>query len=97
MYIYIEYIIYYIFYIYNPYISLLPQNHNTLLTHPSLAFIPSSYLPYLSVPDYRPFLAGGICAACSHGWTTPIDVVKTKIQSDPKKVRRCDNSNTQNV
>jgi solute carrier family 25 phosphate transporter 3 len=26
-----------------------------------------------------------VCAACSHGITTPIDVVKTKIQSDPAK------------
>lgn len=30
-------------------------------------------------------MAGGVCAACSHGATTPIDVVKTKIQSDPAK------------
>lgn len=30
-------------------------------------------------------MAGGICAACSHGITTPIDVVKTKMQTDPEK------------
>ena len=30
-------------------------------------------------------MAGGVCAACSHGITTPIDVVKTKIQSEPSK------------
>lgn len=35
--------------------------------------------------DYRYFVAGGTCAAISHGITTPIDVVKTKIQADPKK------------
>lgn len=35
--------------------------------------------------DYRYFVAGGTCAAISHGLTTPIDVVKTKIQADPKK------------
>ena len=34
--------------------------------------------------DYRYFVAGGTCAAFSHGITTPIDVVKTKIQSNPK-------------
>jgi solute carrier family 25 phosphate transporter 3 len=33
----------------------------------------------------RYFAAGGVCAACSHGITTPIDVVKTKMQSDPSK------------
>ena len=37
------------------------------------------------IPDADPryFLSGGICAAASHGITTPIDVVKTKIQSNP--------------
>lgn len=35
--------------------------------------------------DLRYFVAGGTCAAFSHGITTPIDVVKTKIQADPKK------------
>ncbi|GMH54557.1 hypothetical protein TrST_g12182 [Triparma strigata] len=39
------------------------------------------------LPDYRYFVAGGVCAACSHGITTPIDVVKTKIQSDPSKYK----------
>ena len=34
--------------------------------------------------DYRYFVAGGTCAAISHGITTPIDVVKTKIQANPK-------------
>jgi solute carrier family 25 phosphate transporter 3 len=33
--------------------------------------------------DYRYFVAGGTCAAISHGITTPIDVVKTKIQANP--------------
>jgi len=35
--------------------------------------------------DWRFFLAGGISAACSHGITTPIDVIKTKMQTDPDK------------
>jgi solute carrier family 25 (mitochondrial phosphate transporter), member 3 len=34
--------------------------------------------------DYRYFVAGGVCAATSHGITTPIDVVKTKLQADSK-------------
>lgn len=34
-------------------------------------------------PDYRYFVAGGICAAASHGITTPLDGIKTRIQSDP--------------
>ncbi|KAL7550245.1 hypothetical protein ACHAWF_013492 [Thalassiosira exigua] len=37
--------------------------------------------------DYRYFVAGGSCAAISHGITTPIDVVKTRMQSDPEKYR----------
>lgn len=35
--------------------------------------------------DYRYFVAGGTCAAFSHGITTPVDVIKTKIQADPKE------------
>jgi solute carrier family 25 (mitochondrial phosphate transporter), member 3 len=34
--------------------------------------------------DYRYFVAGGTCAAISHGITTPIDVVKTRKQSQPQ-------------
>lgn len=30
----------------------------------------------------RYFVAGGICCSISHGWTVPIDVVKTRIQTD---------------
>jgi len=38
----------------------------------------------IPVPDARYFLSGGLCAALSHGITTPIDVVKTRIQSEPE-------------
>lgn len=44
----------------------------------------SAALSTLKNMDYRYFVAGGTCAAFSHGVTTPIDVVKTKIQSNPK-------------
>ena len=37
--------------------------------------------------DWRYFVAGGICAATSHGITTPIDVVKTKMQTSPEKYK----------
>ncbi|KAL3791403.1 hypothetical protein ACHAW5_005777 [Stephanodiscus triporus] len=37
--------------------------------------------------DYRYFVAGGTCAAISHGITTPIDVVKTRMQSNPDRYR----------
>eukprot|EP00549_Striatella_unipunctata_P025951 CAMPEP_0118721182 /NCGR_PEP_ID=MMETSP0800-20121206/30571_1 /TAXON_ID=210618 ORGANISM="Striatella unipunctata, Strain CCMP2910" /NCGR_SAMPLE_ID=MMETSP0800 /ASSEMBLY_ACC=CAM_ASM_000638 /LENGTH=329 /DNA_ID=CAMNT_0006628999 /DNA_START=74 /DNA_END=1063 /DNA_ORIENTATION=- len=38
--------------------------------------------------DYRYFVAGGVCAATSHGITTPIDVVKTKMQAQPKRFNK---------
>lgn len=38
----------------------------------------------IPVPDVRYFVSGGLCAALSHGVTTPIDVVKTRIQSEPE-------------
>ena len=39
-----------------------------------------------SDPDSaRYFLAGGTCASVSHGITVPIDVVKTRLQTEPEK------------
>lgn len=37
----------------------------------------------IPVPDARYFLAGGVCAAASHGVTTPVDVIKTRLQAEP--------------
>lgn len=48
----------------------------------------SSATSALKSLDYRYFVAGGTCAAISHGLTTPIDVVKTRIQADPAKFNK---------
>ncbi|KAE9392814.1 mitochondrial carrier [Gymnopus androsaceus JB14] len=42
-------------------------------------------IPQFSATDYSSFfLAGALCCTISHGGMTPIDVVKTRIQIDPK-------------
>jgi len=51
----------------------------SLLSSPAIA---SDLTPSVSSADYRFFLAGGASAAFSHGITTPIDVIKTKMQAD---------------
>ena len=48
----------------------------------------SSALSALKSIDFRYFVAGGTCAAISHGMTTPIDVTKTRIQADPSKFNK---------
>jgi solute carrier family 25 (mitochondrial phosphate transporter), member 3 len=58
---------------------------STTLTTPVVASATQSALSVLQTLDYRYFVAGGTCAAISHGITTPIDVIKTKKQSDPAK------------
>jgi hypothetical protein len=54
---------------------------------------PMDYL-HLNIPnpipdaDPRYFLSGGLCAAASHGVTTPIDVVKTSTNLRSRSSRR---------
>jgi len=60
----------------------LPLAAANAIDHPVEQAILEHNIP---VPDYRYFVAGGVCAAISHGITTPIDVVKTRIQSEPAK------------
>jgi solute carrier family 25 phosphate transporter 3 len=45
----------------------------------------STFLSDCSAVDYRYFVAGGAAAAYSHGVTTPIDVIKTKMQANPQE------------
>ena len=69
---------------------LLPEKSSAMAAM-TLDDIPLHFV-HLDIPhvtltgnaDPRYFLAGSLCAAFSHGITTPIDVVKTKMQSDPQ-------------
>jgi Mitochondrial carrier protein len=62
------------------------------LIDPAVAIDHPVDFSHLNVPnplpdaDFRYFVSGGVCvcAAASHGITTPIDVVKTRIQSEPE-------------
>ena len=53
---------------------------------PAVAFFANSNPAVVAANRY--FAAGGISAAASHGITTPVDVVKTKMQINPKKYGR---------
>jgi hypothetical protein len=65
-----------------------------LILSPAYAIDHPVDFPSLKIPnpipdaDPRYFISGGICAAVSHGATTPIDVVKTKMQSAPERFNR---------
>lgn len=59
-----------------------------LLMFPSIVRGDGAILKAVQGLDLRYFVAGGTCAAISHGITTPIDVVKTKIQSNPRKYNK---------
>lgn len=69
----------------------LPSSQSLLmLTLLSIIFHVTSATSAASIAsgvDYRYFVAGGSCAAISHGITTPIDVVKTRMQSNPEKYK----------
>lgn len=41
--------------------------------------------------------AGGICCSLTHGALTPVDVVKTRVQLDPVKVRSREKGSSLNV
>ncbi|CEH19516.1 mitochondrial carrier [Ceraceosorus bombacis] len=46
---------------------------------------PSGWLPTFTSLDYAKFFsAGALCATATHGAMTPVDVVKTRIQLEPK-------------
>ncbi|GAX19340.1 hypothetical protein FisN_4Lh081 [Fistulifera solaris] len=47
------------------------------------------FVPIMQSVDIDPryFLAGGICAAASHGLMVPVDVIKTRIQASPLDYR----------
>lgn len=63
-------------------VALICLFGNTLAQTPA-----TGALAALKALDLRYFVAGGTCAAFSHGVTCPIDVVKTKIQSEPEKYK----------
>lgn len=56
-----------------------------VISHVAVSATPAASIA--SSIDYRYFVAGGTCAAISHGITTPIDVVKTRMQSNPEKYK----------
>ena len=48
---------------------------------------PSSEKKYDFMYYLKGAAAGGICCSITHGALTPVDVVKTRVQLDPVKVR----------
>jgi len=62
------------------------ESRNMLRLH-VLVLLLSSISTQCLAMDYRYFVAGGVCAATSHGITTPIDVIKTKMQAEPENYK----------
>ena len=48
---------------------------------------PSPQVSYDFMYYIKGAAAGGICCSITHGALTPVDVVKTRVQLDPVKVR----------
>ena len=62
-----------------------PSASSFAIDHPATDYLHLNIPIPLPDADPRYFLSGGLCAAASHGVTTPIDVVKTRVQSEPDK------------
>lgn len=52
-----------------------------------LAPSPDKFSKYNAMYYLKVAAAGGICCSITHGALTPVDVVKTRVQLDPVKVR----------
>jgi solute carrier family 25 phosphate transporter 3 len=63
---------------------MAPQFPGQVLLAPS----PAAEKEYDAMYYLKGAAAGGICCSITHGALTPVDVVKTRVQLDPIKVRR---------
>ena len=57
------------------------------MTIGSVLLAPSPEKQYDFMYYLKGAAAGGICCSITHGALTPVDVVKTRVQLDPVKVR----------
>ena len=62
-----------------------------------LAPSPTDFSKYDSMYYIKGAAAGGICCSITHGALTPVDVVKTRVQLDPVKVRSVFSAKTQST
>jgi solute carrier family 25 phosphate transporter 3 len=60
----------------------------TTTTSPQLLATSAGETKYDFMYYLKGAAAGGICCSITHGALTPVDVVKTRVQLDPVKVRR---------